>query len=168
MKVQHHDVLRSMHALYSSASYVGDKYPDYIYEMQHLVNIPQMVRLVIYRDPRDVVASTLEMVDQRWKKHQWSHKLNTPAKVAERWMAAMNIACDFADRLYLIRYEDLVTNPKAEMARLGEFLRLDPEQFDTRIVFDSSVGSSKQRLTAEQITEVEAIAGRIMSKYGYI
>lgn len=166
-KVQHHDILRSMHAMYPSASYVGDKYPDYIYEMQYLVTIPQMVGLVMYRDPRDVAASTLEAVDRHWKKHQWSHQLNTPAKVARRWMDAMNIASDLADRLYIIRYEDLVANPKAEMARLGEFLRLDPEQFDTSFVFDSSVGSYQQRLTAEQITEVEAIAGPMMSKYGY-
>lgn len=82
-------------------------------------------------------------------------------------VSAMQIAREFADHLYVIRYEDLVTNPKNEIARLGEFLKLDPDQFDTSIVSGAKVGSYKHRLTVEQIAEVEANAGPFLTQLGY-
>lgn len=166
-KVRQEHLVRSMHGIYPRASYVGDKYPDYIYEMHRFVNIPDMVRLVICRDPRDVTASSLEMVDEHWKHHEWSKKFNSPTKVAKRWVEAMQITSECADYLYVIRYEDLVINPKAEVARLADFLQLDHDLFNTSVVRDTSVGSYKHRLTSEQIAEVEFVTGPFLQRFGY-
>ncbi len=53
--------------LLPGAKIVGDKYPEYIWGLDTLVGVEGLSTLVIYRDCRDVTASTLEKVRGEWR-----------------------------------------------------------------------------------------------------
>lgn len=71
-----------------------------------------------------------------------------------------------------VRYERLVADPAAEVARLLAFLGLDPcpEVGDhiARTLTDANVGKGKHRLTAEELRQVEKHAGAMLQTLGYM
>lgn len=75
------------------------------------------------------------------------------------------------ERIFDMRYEEFVKNPKAEMQRLGAFLdvTLDDGIIDelTKGVSDKSVGSHKKIFTAEELVNLESIMAPTLLKLGY-
>ena len=55
------NVLESYEQSLPNIPIVGDKYPGYIDRLDRLAAIPELKRIVIYRDCRAVVRSALEM-----------------------------------------------------------------------------------------------------------
>ena len=146
---------------------------------------PQARIIWMLRDPRSVVASTLE----RWQK--------TPVDgCAEKWSASI---LDFQQRwsedkrVRLIKYEDLVSDTESEMKNLCDFLgekfyidlisdrtqnvqqvflhNENPEKGPNRLANQSITSTRIDRwraiLSPNQITTVESIAKDAMLRFNY-
>lgn len=149
------------------ARIIGDKYPDYIYSIDWLVEIEELSCIVIYRDCRDVTSSALQKVRNDWKKKTWSGKFNTAEKIARRWVRAIELMQGNLDRICAIRYENLISNPQDELRLLGSYLCVDPDLFPKQIIRDTSIGKYKKGLGREELTSVYDIAGKHMADWGY-
>jgi hypothetical protein len=149
------------------ARVVGDKFPRYIFELDRFVELPELLRLVIYRDCRDVTSSYLRRIRTDWKRRRWASDMDTAEKIARRWVLAIEIMERHADHLLMIRYEDLVGSPRSELQRLAEWLDVDPLDFDGTMVFNSSVGKYKQALTDRELEDVLSVAGPTLERLKY-
>ena len=146
---------------------VGDKFPGYFRKLPQLTQIDNACTLVIYRDCRDVVQSTLRKAQTDWHNKRWVRRLDSAEKVAHRWVQAIELMEQHRDKVHIIRYEELVTNPGSVLARLGVYLQVDPAGFDQTIVRSTSIGKHKSGLTHEQLTVIHQIAGETMQRVGY-
>lgn len=146
---------------------VGDKFPQYIFRMDQFVELSDLLRLVIYRDCRDVTSSFLHMVRTAWKRRRWIRDVNSAEMIARRWVQAIEIMEHHADHLFVIRYEALVGSPRPELGRLAEWLDVDPSGFDAKSVSDSSVGKFRQGLTAQELDRVLSTAGPTLERLKY-
>ncbi|MFC1707845.1 sulfotransferase [Planctomycetota bacterium] len=164
--------------------YWGDNTPHYVGLAPILYrHFPSSRFIHIVRDPRDVVASVIDL----------PFRANTPhlaalewfARVAD-WLVAERVIPD-SQRLTL-RYEDLVTQSEAEVARVFDFLELPhvdptawrvgaggddevadlPHHFRLNTPIDASrVGRYRERLSTAEIGCVEAVARQAMLSFGY-
>ena len=146
---------------------VGDKFPHYIFSMHKFVDLEQLLRLVIYRDCRDVTSSFLKKLEADWKNERWTGPLDTPEKIARKWVEAIEIMERYADRLFLVRYEALVGDPEAELRRISEWLKVEPSGFNRKVVYASSVGKYRHGLAGRQLEEVMSVAGPTLERLGY-
>ena len=117
---------------------VGDKAPFYVMQLGELAPIQQLSLLIILRDARDVVSSTLERVRTTWGGH-WKMS-GTAENVARRWVRCAEQIEYHRHSVRVIRYEELVRDPRLEMKRLGEWLDVDPDRFPLELIHGSSVG----------------------------
>ena len=149
------------------AGIVGDKYPDYVYSLDTLLCIPGLSCLVMYRDCRDVVSSTLAAVRTIWRRKRFLRMLDSAEKVAKRWVLAIEIMERYSAELYSVRYENLVARPDQELANLAQWLNVDPAGFPSHIVCDSSIEKYKQGLSRDELSTVLDVAGPTMERVGY-
>lgn len=149
------------------ARIVGDKTPHYIFVMDRLVALPGLLRVVIYRDCRDVTSSYLHSARTKWRRRRWIHETDTAEKIARRWVHAIEIMERHAEHLFVIRYEELVRRPRSELERLAGWLRVEPSGFDARMVSDSSVGKYRQGLRAQELDDVLEVAGPTLARLNY-
>lgn len=147
--------------LYPGARLIGDKNPTYLWK---LTNFEQenTYYVLIFRDGRDVVQSAL---NRSWGKN--GKRYSSARKAAKKWVSAIEIMEKHRERFHIIRYENLVTKPGEELARLAEYLRVDPAGFKPEMVKSSSVGKYKEMLTDKQIVEVIEVAGPTLEQLGY-
>jgi hypothetical protein len=146
---------------------------------------PQARFLWLVRDPRDVAVSSMRSVfnpchplrtARLWRRQQ---EIGWAAR--ERWGPA---------RIRLMRYEDLVVDPRRELTAACEFLGVafeesllrhhdSPAARQTAALSDSwrntarpisstSVGRHERVLTAADRRLVEAVAGPVMARLGYL
>jgi hypothetical protein len=146
---------------------VGDKHPEYFRELPQLTQIDNACTVVIYRDCRDVVQSTLRIVRTDWQTKSWSRHLDSADKVARNWVQAIESMEQHQDSVHIIRYEELIANPQLVLARLGAYLQVDPGGFDQTMLRPTSIGRHKSSLTQEQVATVERVAGETMKRLGY-
>lgn len=90
--------------------------------------------VISVRDPRDVIASQLEVAAKARRTTAGQHRDADVQRMAAELMRAYE-ACVGAgaggrERLHLQRYEDLVSAPREAVARLGAFTGLDLTGFD--------------------------------------
>ena len=132
----------------------------------------------LVRDVRGVVASHLR------------HKKGMTAREAARQWARLNhrlqVTLQFLpqEKRMLVRYEDLCQDVQSTLKRLYRFLGVDPgvQVMDFQAVPHHIVGNAmrlrgaseirlderwKRELTAEQLQEVEGVAGVLGHQYGY-
>lgn len=157
---------QALRKLEPGAKQVGDKHPDYAMRLDELVRDEAIRCIFIYRDPRDVASSTVEKTRGDWRR---SHpdELRDPRTIAGRWVAMMDAMERCRDRLLVIRYEDFVTDPEPSLRQLGTWLDVDPERFDRTRVRATSIGKYQQGLTGAEISDIAAVAGPAMQRYGY-
>jgi hypothetical protein len=104
----------------------GEKTPGHVRWWRPLArHNPSLVFVVVVRDPRAVVASSLTvpwgagLVYGDWGAH-------LPLGIAYRWREtqrdARELVTKLAHRSILLRYEDIVRDPDSATAKLGQFL----------------------------------------------
>ena len=148
---------------------VGDKYPDYVFKLNDLAGVDNLSILVICRDCRDVTSSALRTVSTAWRNMPvLRNKMDTAAKVAERWVRAMELIERHRDKLCVVHYEDLIKEKKRELRALGDWLGVDSTGFDAGVIRDTSIGKYKSGLSDEDLTTVMDVAGPTMAKMGYL
>jgi hypothetical protein len=145
----------------------------------------------IVRDARDVVCSLLErgwLGGDREGADDAGHAYGAharfwvePERVEEfaaaseakraawAWRRYVTAARAVPERTLELRYEQLVTEPKAVAAELAAYLDLSPEPLRESLsrAFDRSVGRWQRDLSREQLNEVEAEAGELLRELGY-
>jgi hypothetical protein len=145
----------------------------------------------IVRDARDVVCSLLErgwLGGEREGADDAGHAYGAharfwvePERVEEfaaaseakraawAWRRYVTAARAVPERTLELRYEQLVTEPKAVAAELAAYLDLSPEPLRESLsrAFDRSVGRWQRDLSQEQRYEVEAEAGELLRELGY-
>ena len=154
--------------LWSGYRIVGDKFPPYVHRLHNLVRHDRMYRVVIYRDCRDVVQSTLLKAGTSWKDKHFAQNLNTPEKVAKRWVKAIEKMEKFSTDIHAIRYEELVIEPRPVLGRLAAYLHVDQALFDHNIVRPTSIGKFEHGLSSEQLEPIMDIAGPTLTRLGYL
>lgn len=162
------EVENVLHALLPGAPVVGDKFPRYIFQLDDLAREPGLQVLVIYRDARDVVSSTLKQVRTVWRDRPIWKDLHTAGQVARDWVLAIQAMERHRKQIYCIRYEDLVHNPIKELTGLGKWLGVDPNGFATLGVRANSIGKYRSGLSAEEQEEVLENAGPTLKAMGYL
>jgi len=90
-------------------------------------------RLMIYRDCRDVTSTIL-------------------LKAAHRWVRAIELMEKHQDRIFIMRYEDLVRETTHSLAELSRWLGVDPAGFEVDRFSDRSVGNYRTGLTEAPAT----------------
>ena len=149
-------------------SVVGDKWPAYIFNLQALTSLADLKRIIIYRDCRDVALSAVKMATTAWPDDRLGGQLDTVQKATMRWVEAMRQLEEYEDNVHTIRYETLVQQPQQTLTRLGEYLQVDPGEFQSQMIHSRSVGKHKGELSEEQLKQIETIAGSLLEKYGYL
>jgi len=152
--------------------YVGDKYPAYLHEYPRFIHRERTKCIFVYRDARDVIASNLISATQdAWKNHKWATQFDTIDKLSHYWLLAMHCIYDIQQletNACIIRYEDLVANPRTVANQIGEHLIVDASLFDVSEPNTMSIGKHHEILTADNIAVIEEIAGDMMRQFGYL
>ncbi len=158
---------RAMRRCFPGARVVGDKYPDYVFQLGRLARAPGLECIVIYRDCRDVASSSLVQARTKWRDKRFVTHFDTAEKVAARWVRAIELMERHAARVHTVRYEDLVHDPKRGLAALASWLNIDPSGFPADLLRDDRVGKHQRGLTPEELEIVMGIAGPTMERLGY-
>lgn len=163
------EAIRStLHTVLPWAAVVGDKYPGYVYRLDRLAAQRELQPIVIYRDCRDVVLSTLEMARTTWSRRSFVGMIDTPRKVATRWAEAVTIQERNSSGILAIRYEELVTRPAPELERVASYLGIDPSGFRQDRLRADSIGRYRHSLTQADLAEIQDVAADAMRRLGYL
>jgi hypothetical protein len=145
----------------------------------------------VIRDGRDVVCSLLERGWFRadrgggddaghaygaharfWVEHDRREEFESASearRAAWAWRRYVTAAQVLPERTTELRYEQLVADPRSEAERIAGAIDADPAPLRDAFaqVHGSSLGRWKRGLTAEQVADVEAEAGELLSDLGY-
>jgi protein-tyrosine sulfotransferase len=157
-----------------------------------LLAYPAAKAVHIVRDGRDVVCSLLERgwlgaeragtddaglaygAEPRFwvepERGEEFRSANEARRAAWAWRRYVSAARAVPERTLQIRYEELVSEPEPVAERLAEYLDLEPQPLRASLskAFDRSVGRYRKDLTADQLGDVEAEAGALLSELGYL
>lgn len=145
---------------------VGDKLPRYVFELDDLALREGLGRIVIVRDCRSVAASTLARVRTAWSGLIWTERIDTPAKVAANWVRAVESVERNLPRVHVVRFEDLVDDPRRSVEGIAAYLDVDAGAFDTSLVRRPDRRAA-QPLDPSSRAAVEGVAGEAMRRWGY-
>jgi hypothetical protein len=162
----------------------GDKTPAYLPHIGELAEVwPEARFVVLVRDGRDVALSVMRVpfgANNAWAAaRSWKHAVQLGREAEQR----------YPNRVLTVRYEDLVGDPSAHVARVCAFLALDYdsqmlaiERTDSaKIVQDQSswftnvwaginttaVGKWRRDMTPGQVRTFERVAGEELRGLGY-
>jgi hypothetical protein len=162
------DVESAFRYLFPQARVVGDKVAYYVFLLDELAHAEGLMRVIIYRDCRDVASSALQRVHMRWRSKSFVKNWDTAEKIARHWVHAIELMERHADKLYILRYEDLIQEPGRELAALGEYLGVDPAGYPLTMIQGDSIGKYAHGLSDEELATVINIAGPTMTRLGYL
>lgn len=160
-------ITQALNQIFPDKAFVGDKYPGYIFRLNRLVDEPDLQRIIIYRDCRDVAVSAIKMANTKWRTHKVKQNMNSADKVAARWLKAMQKMEEHEEYIHIIRYEDILSSPDEVMGRLAQRLALDPDGFKISNIRSDNSGKFKTTLTEADLADIDRIAGDMMRKYDY-
>ena len=161
------EIQAALESLFPGHCYVGDKYPDYGFQLDKFLSTESRKTIVMYRDPRDVLASVLNKSRGKWK-DAWPPQMRDVGGVMRRWIRMMELINNAGDQVLAIRYESFVREPGDGVARIAKYLKVDPGRFKTNFVNSGGIGKYRQGLTGEELDLVYSLVGDLMQKYGYI
>lgn len=138
----------------------------------------------ISRDPRDSYLSTVESKYHRMVSTK-NRVEDLDIGIIQRWGKIYEAYFENQDKWYLIRYEDLVSNPDKELPRLFEYLGIPYQQLlpfnqfsmlhggdykisGTTMPSKASVKRWESQLTVAQNKIFCAIVGKQMEALGYV
>jgi Sulfotransferase family len=154
----------------------AEKTPNNILFIDTLFTVfPAAQFIHMIREPRDALCSIREMAVKKvrtnnFRKISWATM--TPKLVGEEWCQRINSGLRWRerpDRYREVRYEELVTQPEATLRSLFAFLG-EPwvaSVLENNPPFSTSVGRWRSELSADEVAEIEAVAGETMSALGY-
>jgi hypothetical protein len=157
----------ALRPLFPRARIVGDKFPHYVYELERLSQVKGLIHVIIYRDCRDVASSALVQARTSWRGMHFVGQLDTAEKIALRWMVAIELMERHREQIHIVRYEDLVHEPKRVLAPLASRLDIDPDRFPMRWLRSDRIGKHVRGLTPEELATVMRLAGPTMERLGY-
>ena len=166
-RVDTRSIQRSARLTFPTARVVGDKVPRYIRRLDVFAADPRLMRVVIYRDVRDVVQSVLVRKQRDWSNRRWAKDLDVEA-VSKQWVAAIEQMERNAGRCHIIRYEELVERPQEVFEGLGSYLGVDSAGFPGDMVRPTSVGKHRSALSGEELEAVMRTAGPTLRRLGYV
>ncbi len=162
-----------------SASVLGDKNPTYTLFVNQLARLFPGARFVcLVRDYRDNILSF----------QQVGFDLQRTSALAARWSAfhraILRYRRELADRFLVVRYEDLLCRPEAEIARICSFLEVPfvPAMLEhytqrglpiswnekTKLPIDpQAVFRWRSTMAASEVAIADSICGRIGAEFGY-
>ena len=161
----------ALREVFPGAGILGDKTPEYVHLLDRLAPTGGLSCVMIYRDCRDVTSSHLRLARTSWSNEWWIRDQDTAEKVAKLWVAALETMERHRDRIHIIRYEDLVREPRRVLATLAEWVGVDPAGFPERAlnkVRDDGIGRHRTRLSEHELQAVMNIAGPAMAGLGYV
>lgn len=175
----------------AGAEVIGDKNNFYLNHVNTLKVInPNMSYIHIIRDGRDVACSYLELMKKNYTS-EYAPKLTTKiSEIANEWKLNNQLISNNLKGLnsITVRLEDLIENPSKELAKICGLLELEyeevmlkyysqaenfePVEYDqwkekNKKPLSNDNYKYKRKLTAEQITEFNQIAKKVIHKYGY-
>ncbi len=157
-----------LRGIFPSAKVVGDKYPQYVFRLDQLTSEPGLLIVVIYRDARDVVRSTIEQANRSWRRTSGRERRSTTESAAGSWVTAIECMERNREHLHVIRYETLVEDPGACLDSLGAYLGVDPRGFRAGFVRQDRVGKHKKGMSEDDQAIVVRVAGETMRRLGYL
>lgn len=166
-RIEFDDVARALARCWPRYDVVGDQAAMNNQRMLQLSRNRQARVVIIYRDCRDVVQSTLRRVRTDWARKPGLEGL-TAARVARRWVHMMDQLDRAGDRVLKIRYETFVADPRPDVERLAAFIGVDPSGFRTDFIRQDSVGKHRSGLTEEEMAAVMEVAGPTLRRLGYV
>lgn len=146
---------------------VGDKLPGYVFALDELAGRDGLRSVVIVRDCRAVVGSTLRRVRTGWRGMEWTRRVDTPEKAARNWVRAIESVERNAERVHVVRFEDLLTRTRETVAFVARCLGVEPERFDTDILRPPEPGKHRRVLGDDELAAIERVAGDAMRRWGY-
>jgi hypothetical protein len=158
----------SLKKIFSTSKIVGDKYPHYIQHLAELIKYSALKIIVIYRDPRAVVSSTLKKARGDWKEMSFVKNLDTAEKIAKRWADSIIQMEVFKDKIHIIRYEQLIHAPDSEIEKLATLLGVEKSGFPLKMIGDRGADKYKEYLTCKELNSIFDITLKLLKKYEYV
>lgn len=141
------------------------------------------------RDPRDYLVSALERKSS-WLGNKFGSNLHAMEVWRDNQMAGLHAMAHLGpERVFLQRYEDLITHPASVIPALCKFLGLDfekdmlefhqseevtrlakpggPRENLAKPLISDNFGKFREKLSKDQILMVEAYLGDLMTRFGY-
>jgi hypothetical protein len=146
---------------------MGDGHHEYLWQLPELLRVPGLQVIMAYRDGRDVVSSTLRRVRTTWRGRAWIGTVDTARKVAERWVRAIELMELYAGDVLAVRYEELMSDPGSVLATIAGTLDVEAAGFRSDLLHRRSVGKHRSLLTADELADVEDVAGPTLARHGY-
>lgn len=158
----------------------GDKLPGPETAIQLQQVLPHAKYIVLIRDPRAVCASL-----RRFGERDIRAAPLIQAGSVEVWATYIRNTFDallrYLEQRVIVRYEDMIADPVAEIGRVLDFLGLDgaadlvadaaPQHLyrthGTSGSPEQSLEAWRSALTAEEIATVESICGELMERFDY-
>jgi hypothetical protein len=153
---------------FPTSNMVGDKYPDYVFQLDKFCRTPDLQVVAIVRDCRDVAASVLKLVRSGSWKGKWTRPLQTAESIARRWNESAQLLARNSDQVLLFRYEDFVSDPDASIRKLSEYFQVDPCGFPSTLPHAQSIGNYRGYLTSDEINSIVRTAFEGMERFGYL
>jgi hypothetical protein len=124
-------------------------------------------QLIMYRDCRDVVSSSLVRARTFWK-GPLADQYNTAEKIIRSWLRAIEIMKDNMGKIHAIRYEDLIHESAKTLKSAAEFLNIDSNGFDKKMIHPQSIGKHKNLISEQDLDMIRRVAGPAMKELGYL
>lgn len=150
------------------------------HRLKFLLRIPELEVKVIHllRDGRGVAHTYIN--DNGWSVEKAATEWQRGIIAAERLLDKLD-----PDMWKQVRYEDVCSDPQAEIEKLSVFLELDPSRVNLDFrsaglhIFGNKMRLSSEKairldskwqkeLTDSQISRIQRLAGKQLRKYGYI
>ena len=176
---------------------IADKNNYYINHLNDLNEIwPTAKYILVVRDGRDVACSYIN-IEKLVTDSPYKPILSTDiSTIAREWIANNKKCIDFinslnSNRSFIVRYEDIVSNPKLFLTKVCDFLDVD---FDKEMLTyyiknielhdepistldwklktlespdENNIGKHKKELSEENYNEFNAIASSLLRKFNY-
>lgn len=159
---------RVLRGIFPWAQVVGDKYPRYVFRLDRFAAEPGLMIIVIYRDARDVVRSSIEQAKRSWRRTSFGERLSSPESAARSWVRAIESMERHRGRIHVIQYEALVRDPATVLGELASYLGVDSGGFPAGLIKQDRVGKHKKGLSRAEQATVEQVAGEAMRRLGYL
>lgn len=184
------EIFSFLYQNFTNKKIVGDKNNYYIKELDQLSRVaPKSKFIHLVRDGRDVACSYLKLKELEQSLKYIPILPDDLKTIAQEWSENVSNIDDFLVNrdAYLLRYEDLITNPKEVLTGLCAFLELEYEaemlnfskqnnepistlkwkEKTLQHLDNSNFFKFKEILNEQEILEFNAIAKTNLLKYNY-